>query len=69
MHTFMWCTLKTSQALFSPHSRRIKDAGIGAGFWALAWWGLAAFLAWASSGKPISMFCAMTPVSDYAAHF
>lgn len=27
------------------------------------------FLAWTSSGKPISMLCAVTPASDYAAHF
>lgn len=27
------------------------------------------FLAWTSSGKPVSTLCAMTPASDYAAHF
>lgn len=56
-----------------PPFGRIKDAGIRAGFWAPACAGaarvLAAFLAWTSSGKPISLLCAMTPASDYAAHF
>lgn len=68
-HTFVVVHTEELTGPFFPRSRRIKDAGIGVGFWAPAWRGLAAFLAWTSSGKPISTFCAMTPASDYAAHF
>ncbi|EOB03025.1 hypothetical protein Anapl_01741 [Anas platyrhynchos] len=52
-----------------PLEQKNKDAGVGADFESRADAGVRAFLAWTSSGKPISTLCVMTPASDYAAHF